>query len=606
MAVTKIGRYEIERELGRGGMGVVYLARDPAMKRQVAIKVLPRQFTFDDQFRKRFQREAEIIATLEHPYIVPIYDIGEESEQPYLVVRYMPGGTLLERLTARTMDLSRLTRIISRVAEALDEAHLRHIIHRDLKPANILFDAREEAYLSDFGIAKVSESGAFTGTGVLGTPEYMSPEQARGLKELDGRSDIYSLGVVIFEALTARLPYEADTPMGAAVAHITEPVPSILKIRPDLPPACEAIIQWAMAKNPNDRYATAGELAQALKKVVETPDAALSEVDRRRLAPTAVPTAQVTPPPTIDPRLITAQSAAKVTQLHVLRGHKGMIWHVTFNPDGGMVASVSNDHTVQVWLASVGMLARAFEGHTDVLWGAAFSPDGRWLASGGRDKTICLWEVASGQLVRTLQQSNGVTSLAFSPDGKWLASGSHDSTINLWDTTTGKLIRTLRGHTSRVSGVAFAPDGTLLISGALDGTVRVWNVKNVFGPPHPNLEGHAASVWGVAVSRDGRYVAGGADKTVRVWDLATGRLLVTGEGHENTVSSVAFSPDGQLLLSGGNDEKMCLWEMQTGQLLHMWHKHAAEVNSVAFSPDGHLLASGSVDGTVRVWSVAQT
>ena len=268
MSVEKIGRYEIERELGRGGMAVVYLARDPFMKRQVAVKVLPRQFTFDSQFRGRFQREAEIIAALEHPHIVPVHDFGEHEDQPFIVMRHMTGGSLADRLRKGPLSVAETARIISRLASALDEAHSKGIVHRDLKPGNILFDARGEPYISDFGIAKLAETTAsYTGTGVIGTPAYMSPEQARGDKDLDGRSDIYALGAMLFEILTGKLPYEADTPMGLAVKHITEPVPRILDAKPDLPRGCEMMIERAMAKDRLQRYQTAAELAQDVNRL---------------------------------------------------------------------------------------------------------------------------------------------------------------------------------------------------------------------------------------------------------------------------------------------------------------------------------------------------
>ena len=269
MSVERIGRYEIERELGRGGMAVVYLARDPAMKRQVAVKVLPRQFTHDPQFRTRFQREAEIIAALEHPHIVPIYDFGEHEDQPFIVMRYMPGGSLADRLKQGSLSVAEAGRIIAGLASALDEAHSKGVIHRDLKPGNILFDHHNEPFISDFGIAKLSEAtAALTGTGIIGTPAYMSPEQARGDKHIDGRSDIYALGSILFEMLTGKQPYEADTPMGLAIKHITEPVPHILEARPDLPPACEMVITQVMAKSPSERFPTASALAAELSALV--------------------------------------------------------------------------------------------------------------------------------------------------------------------------------------------------------------------------------------------------------------------------------------------------------------------------------------------------
>lgn len=269
MGPESIGRYEVVRELGHGGMATVYLGRDPLMKRQVAVKVLPVQFTFDPQFRQRFQREAEVIASLEHPGIVPVHDFGEQDGRPFIVMRYMPGGSLADRVKPGGMATAEIALFLQRLGAAVDYAHSRGVIHRDIKPGNILFDAQGEPYLSDFGIARMIESTAgFTGTGILGTPEYMSPEQARGEKNLDGRSDLYSLGVVLFHLLTGELPYVADTPMGTALAHITEPVPDIREIRPDLPPAWGRVISTILAKDPAGRYPSAAALNQAVNQAI--------------------------------------------------------------------------------------------------------------------------------------------------------------------------------------------------------------------------------------------------------------------------------------------------------------------------------------------------
>ena len=269
-SLHQIGRYEIRSELGRGGMASVYLAYDPAFKREVAVKVLPREFLHDPAFRARFEREAQIIGALEHPAIVPVYDFGEDDGQPYIVMRYMSGGSLSERIRRGPLSLNETARILQRISPALDEAHRRGVIHRDLKPGNILFDQYDEAYLSDFGIAKLAESGStLTGTGVIGTPAYMSPEQAGGESDIDARSDIYSLGAIVFEMLSGVLPYHADTPMGMVVKHLTEPVPRIRGFRDDLPPECDAVIARAMAKDRSERYQTAAELADALAALAE-------------------------------------------------------------------------------------------------------------------------------------------------------------------------------------------------------------------------------------------------------------------------------------------------------------------------------------------------
>lgn len=257
----RIGRYVIKRELGRGGMATVYLGHDPRFRRDVAVKVLPRQFTHDPMFRARFEREAQTIAALEHPAIVPVYDFGEDDGQPYLVMRYMPGGSLGERLEQGPIPLLETANILKRIAAALDLAHGQGVIHRDLKPGNILFDQYGEAFLADFGIAKMAEAtAALTGSAIIGTPAYMSPEQVKGQK-IDGRSDIYTLGVILFEMLTGQQPFAADTPIAVAFKHVNDPVPDIRTRKSDLNAGLQSAIDRAMAKEANGRYQTAGDLA---------------------------------------------------------------------------------------------------------------------------------------------------------------------------------------------------------------------------------------------------------------------------------------------------------------------------------------------------------
>ena len=267
MQPDKIGLYEIKSELGRGGMATVYRAYDPRFEREVAVKVLPRELLHaDPQFRLRFEREAKIIAQLEHTAIVPVYDVGEADGQPYFVMRYMNGGSLSDRIKAGVMEVEEAARILGAIAPGLDEAHVKGIVHRDIKPSNILFDKRGNPYISDFGIAKLTQaqSGNVTGSAIIGTPAYMAPEQAQG-DDIDGRADIYALGIILFEMVTGKQPYEADTPMAVAIKHITDPVPHILDANPKLPFGMDAIIQKAMAKDKNDRYSTAVELVNALR-----------------------------------------------------------------------------------------------------------------------------------------------------------------------------------------------------------------------------------------------------------------------------------------------------------------------------------------------------
>lgn len=265
-----IGRYRITTEIGRGGMATVYLAHDPSFDRDVAVKVLPREFSHDPTFRERFEREARTIAQLEHNAIVPVYDVGTEDGMSYLVMRYMPGGSLAERIERGAIPVGETARILADVASGLDEAHAKGVVHRDLKPGNILFDREGTAYLSDFGIVKLAEaSAALTGTGIVGTPSYMSPEQARGEPDIDPRSDIYALGVIAYEMLTGKAPYEADTPMGVAIKHILDPVPEILQVKPDLPAAIGPVMKRALAKDRAERFPTSHALAGAIAAVAE-------------------------------------------------------------------------------------------------------------------------------------------------------------------------------------------------------------------------------------------------------------------------------------------------------------------------------------------------
>jgi tRNA A-37 threonylcarbamoyl transferase component Bud32 len=261
-----LGQYRLVEQIGKGGMATVYKAYQESMNRYVAIKILPHQFMHDETFLARFEREAQVIAQLEHRSILPVHDFGEQDGIPYIVMRYVDGGTVHDKIEqAGSLGLEQTTRIIRQVADALDFAHQRGIIHRDLKPRNILIDQQGDVYLSDFGIAKMLESAAtLTGTGIMGTPAYIAPELAQGMKA-DKRVDVYALGVVTYEMLCGRVPYEADTPMGAIFKHVNEPVPSLCKAKADIPEVVDVVVQKALAKDPDERFQTAGELARALE-----------------------------------------------------------------------------------------------------------------------------------------------------------------------------------------------------------------------------------------------------------------------------------------------------------------------------------------------------
>ncbi len=267
MAVSKIGRYDVEKELAQGGMGLIFLARDPYIQRQVVVKVLMYSRTMDDVYKEFFQQEAELIAALEHPCIVPVYDFGWHGEQPYIVMRYMSGGSLDDHLEKAELKLTEIAHILKRVAEALDAAHAKNIVHRDVKLSNILFDSTGEAFLSDFGIAKSKTISDDEGDWLVGTPAYMSPEQVKG-KHVDGRSDIYALGVVLYRLLTGQLPFESDSTTALINAHVELPIPDIRLIKENLPSVWQDVVGKAMAKDPEQRYSTAGDFARDVQEVV--------------------------------------------------------------------------------------------------------------------------------------------------------------------------------------------------------------------------------------------------------------------------------------------------------------------------------------------------
>ncbi|MCP4428495.1 MAG: protein kinase [Chloroflexi bacterium] len=265
-------------------MSTVYLAHDPRFHRDVAIKLLPHELLHHPTFRARFEREAKIVAALDIPAIVPVYDFGEEDGQPYLVMRYMSGGSLTDQLQKGALSLVETARIVQGIAAALDEANGRGIIHRDLKPSNILFDPRGNPHISDFGAALMTQASMkLTDTGgAVGTPAYMSPEQIRGERKLDGRSDLYSLGIITFEALSGQHPYQTNTPIGVAVKHIIDPAPNILDTNPDLPDHCQAVLARAMAKDREDRYSTATTYAMALNQAALAGKTIVLSGDRQR------------------------------------------------------------------------------------------------------------------------------------------------------------------------------------------------------------------------------------------------------------------------------------------------------------------------------------
>jgi serine/threonine protein kinase len=278
-----IGHYQIVDHLGRGGMAEVYKAYQPSLDRYVAVKILHPFVADDETFLARFEREARAVAALRHGNIVRVYDFGFEDDTYYMVMEFVDGQTLKQKLNAlraagQTLSLDETVKIIGQTARALHHAHRRGLVHRDIKPANILLTSKGDAVLSDFGIAHMVESTRYTMTGVVGTPDYMSPEQGQGL-EIDLRTDIYSLGIVLYECLTGRPPFSADTPLAVIFKHVQDPLPMPRSINPAIPEAVERVILKSLAKDPADRFKSALEMAEALISAQHDADTLIEEAD---------------------------------------------------------------------------------------------------------------------------------------------------------------------------------------------------------------------------------------------------------------------------------------------------------------------------------------
>jgi len=288
-----LGLYRIISQIGRGGMATVYKAYQASIDRYVAIKVLPSQLAESKEFATRFHQEARIIASLEHPHILPVFDYGESDGVSYFVMRYMDAGTLKEKMIeGRPLPLSDIDRLFTQLAEALSYAHSRGIVHRDLKPANVLIDSHGNVFLTDFGIAKLLESASprLTQTdAIMGTPAYISPEQAQG-HPVDQRSDIYSLGIILYEMVTGSVPFTAETPLAVLFKHISDPLPPPSLVKPDIPPVIEQVLLKALAKDPRDRFATAAEFVAAWERALQSRETVQRAPDVRTVPPAGTTT----------------------------------------------------------------------------------------------------------------------------------------------------------------------------------------------------------------------------------------------------------------------------------------------------------------------------
>jgi eukaryotic-like serine/threonine-protein kinase len=648
-----LGRFQLLELLGRGSFGAVYKARDAELDRAVAIKV-PRTGSFSGrEEEERFLREARSAAQLIHPAIVQVHEIAYEGAMPYIVSDYVEGRTLSQLAADRRPSFHKVAELVARIADAVDYAHRRGVIHRDINPRNILIDAAGLPHVTDFGLARRDEGSILVTLDgqVLGTPAYMSPEQAAGDQaKVDGRSDVYSLGVVLYELLAGELPFRGSVPM---LLHqvINDEARSPRWLNDHIPRDLETICLKAMAKSPGRRYASAGDMAGDLRRflnglpILARPvgrrERALKWVRRRpavaALLATVAGLLLAVTVGSIFASVRFAQVAkgereAKIDagrQRHHAeeaaaraRAERGLLLLEGGNAEGLLdllAARESMESTPDAqepwsilwsgWYAACKNRLERVVGHDDEVTRVAFSSDGELLATASY-KTVRLWKTATGQPHGgALQLRRRFCDMTFSPDGKTLAVATSESTLRLWDTSACQPLDKSVQTEGVIFAVRFSPDGKLLAI-ATDKEFGLWDTYTWQRRVRSFQHYHGAPLSeAIAFSPDGSLLAVGmAWGSVHVLETATGKPhcqpLHQGRSdnpRDEQIMGVAFSPDGKRLVTGSRHNTARLWDMHTGQPHGEVMKHQEHVWGVAFSPKGNLVATASYDGTARLW-----
>ena len=621
--------YEFLIELGRGGMGVVFKARDLKLNRIVAVKMVLSGDLASPQALVRFLAEAEALAALQHPNVVHVHERGQHQGLPYFVMEFCPGGSLGAKVREHPLPARTAAELVEQLARAVAAAHARNIVHRDLKPENVLFDDNGSPKIADFGLAKryddskesadrkggesLTQSGA-----VIGTPSYMSPEQARGeSKKVGPGADVWALGAILYRIVTGRPPFLGANPVETLrLVMDAEPI-APGELTPGLPRDIATIALKCLTKDPVRRYSSAADLADDLRRFLDGKPIVARPVGAIERAVKWVKRNPVITGATLAVMLALSTGAAISTVKYLdAQEQRYLADRRAREADDSRKAEArrvqERDEALKLANTNADELKHQLGVSNMVLAAHAFDDRNVILARDRLDRVpieqrTFAWNYLARQVrggVFTLYgHAHSISSVAYSPDGTRIATGSWDRTARVWDARTGTIRLELVGHKDEVKGVAFSPDNRRIVTGSGDHTARIWDART--GAMLLEFKGHKADVTCVAFSPDGlRIVTGGAEPSVRVWDSRTGTVLLELVGHRGLIHSVAFDPDGSRIVTASGDRTARVWDAQRGKLMHVLTGHARNVFSAAFSPDGFRIVTGSADSSARVWNAA--
>jgi WD40 repeat protein/predicted Ser/Thr protein kinase len=586
-----LGDYELIEEIARGGMGVVYRARQRSLKRTVAVKLLIGGQFANETFIKRFRREAEAAASLNHPNIAAIYEVGEHEGQPYFSMELIEGRSLAELTRENPLPARQAAQLVRTVAEAVQFAHERGVLHRDLKPANVLLDSEGAPHITDFGLAKRVEGDAdLTLTGqVLGTPNYMPPEQAEPRRgAATAASDVYSMGAMLYHLLTGRAPFLSET-VQATLRQVLEQEPvSPQLLNGSVPRDLATICLRCLNKEPERRFATARDLSEELTRWLEGKPILSRQASRAEKAWRWCRR---------NPSIAAASSIALLSLL--LLGIGAPIAAFRINRER-LVADAARKDEAQQRFAAQTNERRAQE------QGAKAKLAEKEARERAEEASRNLYAAEMNMANQVLDFANGVQRIS-RVVSKW----EHQRPdLRGWEWYYLNALchletSTLRGHNQSVTALAASPDGYRLASASQDGTARVWDVFS--GREFANFRTGTNELVAAALSPDGSQLAVAGRATVSVWDIKTGKLLRSVGCESNGIKAmfaISWSPDGKRLAVGGWTNFLQVWDSETGERLLELPGHLDVVTSVAWNPGGSRLASGSWDGTVRVWDAS--